>query len=92
MRIRIHTARHCGMDLGNFSNERPILLLLLANHDPDSKKLIRVLNNLPESPHADLNIATASFFGCGLYDHRVHTVEEFRKRFPDYIHSGSGGG
>ena len=73
----------CGKDLESFCDTPPILLLVLANHDPDKSKLRVVLDTLPECPNADLRIATASFFGYGLYDQGVHTVEEFRKRFPD---------
>ena len=79
----------CGKDLESFCDTPPICLLVLANHDPGKSKLRVVLDTLPECPKADLRIATASFFGYGLYDQGVHTVEEFRKRFPDYIHSGS---
>lgn len=79
------------MDLGNFSNKRPILLLVLANHDRNKSKPRHVLDTLPECFNVDLRIATASFFGYRLYDQGVHTVEVFRKRFPGYIHSGFGG-
>ena len=77
----------CGRDLDGFSrDELPILLLVLANHDPGKKGLRSVLEALPESPHADLRIATASFLGYGLYDQGVHTVEDAFRRFGDYIY------
>ena len=79
----------CRKDLEGFSDKLPIFLLLLANHDPDSIKLNKALENLPAHPNIDLRIATASFFGYGLYDQGVHEVEEFRKCFRRYIHSGS---
>ena len=77
----------CSHDLNGFSNCRPILLLLLANHNPRSRILRGLLNHLPDHPYVDLRIGTASFFGYGLYDQGIHTVEETFKRFGDYIHS-----
>ena len=79
----------CGKDLEDFSDAPPIFLLLLANHDPDTSMLDKVLGNLPACPNIDLRIATASFFGYGLYDQGVYEAEEFRKCFHRYIYSGS---
>ena len=79
----------CGKDLEGFSDTPPIFLLLLANHDPGKSKLNEVLENIPACRNIDLQIATASFLGYGLYDQGVHEVEEFRKCFRRYIHSGS---
>ncbi len=85
---------NCEKDLKSFSdrNEPPVLLLLLANHDPDKRGLSKTLENLPKCPNADLRIATASFFGHGLYDQGVHPAEKFRKCFRDYIYSDSNEG
>lgn len=79
----------CGKKLASFSDEQPILLLVLANHQPRSSKLRNALDELPPnpSPNAELCIATASFMGYGLYDQGVHTISEARKRFCDYFHS-----
>ncbi len=77
----------CKRDLCSFSEERPILLLVLANHDPESSKLRDLLDTLPDSPKADLRIATASFFGYGLYDQGIHKVDEAKNRFGGYIFS-----
>lgn len=77
----------CANKLCSFSDKEPIFLLVLANHDPEKSKLRDLLGDLPESPNAKLKIATASFFGYGLYDQGVHTVEAIRCRFPDYIYS-----
>lgn len=77
----------CKKDLGSFSDEPPILLLVLANHDPGKRDLSKALENLPECPNADLRIAAASFFGYGLYDQGVYGVEDFRKHFRNQIHS-----
>ena len=79
----------CGKNLTSFSDCKPMLLLVLANHQPRSSKLRDVLADLPESPHAELCIATASFMGYGLYDQGVHTISQARERFGDYIYSSS---
>ena len=77
----------CGKDLSTFSNEKPILLLVFANHDPEKSKLRDLLGCLPESPHAELLVATSSFMGYGLYEQGVHKIDEARRRFSDYIYS-----
>ena len=77
----------CANKLCSFSDEKPIFLLVLANHDPESSKLRNLLHNLPDSPNAELRIATASFLGYGLYEQGVHTVEAVESRFGDYIYS-----
>ena len=78
----------CNKNLCSFSNEPPILLLVFANHDPEKSKLCEVLRSLPpESPHAELYVATASFMGYGLYDQGIHTIDEARHRFANYIYS-----
>lgn len=76
----------CDRDLASFSNERPLLLLALVNHNPESQRLRRLLDNLPKSPNAELRFATASFLGYGLYDQGIHPLDEWRRRFDDYIH------
>ena len=77
----------CDNNLVSFSNEKPLLLLALVNHDPDSKILRDVLRNLPESPNVDLRIATASFLGYGLYDQGIHSLDSAWGRFSEYISS-----
>ena len=66
----------CGKDLESFSDETPILLLLLANHDPGSGVLSELLADLPPSPHADVCIATASMMGYGIYDANVFPADQ----------------
>ena len=63
----------CGKNLVSFNDDPPLLLLALANHDPGSFKLRRELDSLPDSPHVELRIATASFLGYGLYDQGIHS-------------------
>lgn len=51
----------CEKDLLGFSDELPLLLLVLVNHDPDKSRLRELLRSLPPSPYAELRVAT----GCG---------------------------
>lgn len=66
----------CGLPLVGFSDEKPLLLLVLANHDPDKSAMARLLATLPPSPHADVRVASASWMGYGLYDPKLRTVTE----------------
>lgn len=75
----------CRKKLQSFSAERPILLLLFANHDPQKSALSELLRSLPDSPHVDVRIATASFLGYGLYEQCVHPVRTVLERFGDYV-------
>ncbi len=70
----------CKKDLTGFSDAPPVLLLVLANHDPDSTLLRELLGSLPPSPHAELRIATGSLIGYGLYDPAILTIDEARTR------------
>jgi len=72
---------NCGKDLCAFGDEPPMLLLALANHDPDSTKLRAALDALPPSPHAEIYIATGCFMGYGLCDQAIVPLEEARSRF-----------
>lgn len=75
----------CEKDLVAFSDEPPLLLLILVNHDPDATRLRELLRSLPPSPHAELRIATSSLMGYGLYDPGVMTVGDALVRFGDRI-------
>ena len=76
----------CGKDVASFGDDRPRFLLALVNHDPGSSILRRELDTLPESPHVELCIATASFLGYGLYDQGIHPIDEARKYLGPYIY------
>ena len=71
---------NCGKDLDAFSDESPMLLLALLNHDPDSSMLRDSLDHLPPSPHAEVYLASACFMGYGLFDQAVLPLEEARVR------------
>ena len=72
---------NCKKDLVAFSDEPPMLLLALVNHDPDSTKLRTSLESLPPSPHADLYLATGCFMGYGLFDQAIVPLDEAITRF-----------
>lgn len=75
----------CKKDLVAFSDDPPLLVLVLVNHDPEKKRLRELLRSLPESPNAEVRIATSSLMGYGLYHHCVLTVEDALARFGDRI-------
>jgi hypothetical protein len=79
----------CGRDLEAFCDERPMLLLALVNHDPDSSKLRRSLDNFPPSPHADIYLATSCFMGYGLFDQAVLPLGAAKERLEALISSAS---
>jgi hypothetical protein len=59
------------------SHEPPELLLVLANHDPDSTLLADELEKMRGLSHVELRLASASLFGYGLYETRLMTVDQF---------------
>ena len=76
---------NCGKELGAFGVQRPLLLLGLANHDPQKTALSKLLETLPSSPNIEVQIATASFLGYGLYDQGVHPVQTVLSRFSGLV-------
>lgn len=76
----------CKKNLESFSDKPPLLLLAFVNHDPGSEILRSQLNTLPDSPHVELRIATASFLGYGLYDQGIHPLDRVKKYLGRYIY------
>lgn len=76
---------NCRNDLDGFSDEPPMLLLLLANHDPGKSRMREQLRSLPESPHAEIRIASSCLMGYGLYDPAILTPEQALARFETCI-------
>ena len=79
----------CGKSLKCFSDEKPLLLLALVNHDPAKSKLGELLKDLPDSPNVDIRVCTASFLGYGLYEQGIHSVNDAQRLFGPYIFSPS---
>lgn len=70
----------------SFTKEIPEFMFLLANHKTASSLLNSELNNLEKESFyadfckmADLKIATASFFGYGLFNDCIYTHDEFKE-------------
>jgi len=76
---------NCGKDLEAFSEDPPMLLLALVNHDPDSTKLRVSLDHLPPSPHAEVYLAASCFMGHGLFDQAVLPLANARARLAALI-------
>jgi len=75
----------CDKDLVSFSDQPPLLLLILANHDPGATKLRDLVATLPPCPHAELRFAVSSFMGYGLFDQGVLTYEELQARHKECL-------
>ncbi len=58
----------CKNPLAGFSDEKPILLLMMVNHDPSKTRLRQLVRDLPESRYADVRVGTSSLMGYGLYE------------------------
>lgn len=75
----------CKKELEGFSDEPPLLLLVLVNHDPDRSRLRELLRTLPPSPHAALRVASSCLLGYGLYDPAILTIDEALTRLDGCI-------
>ncbi len=79
--------------LMSFTDEEPEYILLLANHDPGSRKLLEVLEGVGgEGPLADpvgarLKFATATFLGYGLFEQGMLTLDELMAERRAQVHS-----
>lgn len=69
-----------------FTDEKPEFIFLLANHKPASSLLDTELNKLEKESFyadfckmADLKLATASFFGYGLFNDCIYRHDEFKE-------------
>jgi hypothetical protein len=76
---------NCEKDLVGFSDEIPLLILVIVNHDPEKSRLRGLLRSLPSSPHAELRVATGCLLGYGLFDPAILTVEHSLARFESCI-------
>jgi hypothetical protein len=65
-------------------DDEPEVIFILANHNPRSKKLVKILGDheiekYEESTLFDLSFYVASFAGYGLHADSMYTLDEFRK-------------
>ena len=59
---------------------KPEVVFLLANHNPRREMLLKVLEEIDESPDFDLRFFVASFAGYGMHDACMLRLHEFRER------------
>ena len=59
---------------------KPEVVFLLANHNPRSERLLKVLEEIEESAEFDLRFFVASFAGYGMHDACMLRLDEFRER------------
>ena len=86
----------CSKDLASFSDEPPLYVLLLANHDPESRilhdELVRLQPTVAEmNPLVEVAVATSTFLGYRLYEQGICPFADFLKRYAKQVYSKSGG-
>ncbi len=74
--------------INKLSDEKPELILLLANHDPGSKILRAEFEEIHFTQNIELKVATSSFMGYGLYNETIYPIEDFKVKFEKQIYSG----
>jgi len=75
----------CSKDIESFSDELPMLLLVLVNHKPGSARLRSALDSLPDSPRAEVHMAAGCFMGYGLFDQVTVPFDRAFDRFASCI-------
>jgi hypothetical protein len=82
---------HAPKAIVQFTAEEPEFILFLMDHDPDSSKLKRVLDDIdvgiPKPAGYQLKLCAATFMGLGLFKQNVYGLSEFKKRMRSQIHS-----
>lgn len=70
--------------LDGFSDEPPEMLIVIANHDPESTLLRKELEAIvsAQPKHVEVRVGHASAFGYGLYDDFFMDVRTYLARFP----------
>lgn len=67
----------CGKPFEAFSAEKPELILVLANQDPDSDVLRNELARIPPARAVDVVVAHSNLMGLGLYRERMVPLADF---------------
>ncbi len=75
----------CKKDVIRFSDEVPMFLVIVINHDPEASRLRELLRTMPPSPHAEIRLTTSCLMGFGLYDPAILTVDAALSRFAPCI-------
>jgi hypothetical protein len=63
----------------SFSDEDPLFLFLLANHDPEKSALREELKRLPQATSVEVCFAVSTFMGYGLYDQGILSLAQIRE-------------
>jgi hypothetical protein len=58
----------------------PEVIFLLSNHNPRSRTLLNILEDVEESPHFQLKFFVASFAGYGMHEACMLNLADFRTR------------
>lgn len=71
---------------------KPEIILLLANHDPEKSGLKTILKELKDSKEyeefcevAELKFSVSSFMGYGLYEEGLYDLDTFLSRFEKFL-------
>lgn len=72
----------------SISAVNPELIFILANHDPESKVLLKELKQIDVKKHKNIAIkfAVSNFMGYGLYEQNIHQLDIFLSRFKEQIY------
>ena len=79
---------NCTNPLKSFSGDDPLVIMLLANHDPGKRNLKQELAHLASmhfNSRFELKFATSSFMGYGLFKPALLTMDELLSRFEGCI-------
>ncbi len=75
-------------------NDTPNFILMLANHDPASESfrvaMLDIKDRIKKGHYESdwlrrIKIATANYFGCGLYDNAIYALDDFEKLYLNRI-------
>ena len=75
-------------DIKNFSDEIECIFLL-TNHDPSSRKLKKIIEELKgiKFPGVEIMFCASNFMGYGLYKENVINIDKFQERYSGQIYS-----
>lgn len=57
----------------------PEIIILLANHNPRSTKLMTILDEISEPKDFDLRFFVASFAGYGMHSHNIFSLDKLKE-------------
>lgn len=69
----------------SLSKEKPYYIIIIADHDPESKRIINELPAESKYKNFELKFAAANFFGYGIYKENLYSLNKFKQRFSKQI-------